>query len=81
MHQNVCDFFTSHKGLLFVGASIVVRPEMEVVTEGDRDLKTLCLSVNNSASDVTVGFPDSLIPLLIGNQTNWSIAFSESSST
>ena len=46
---------------------------MEMVTEGDRDLKTLCLSVNNSAIDVTVGFPDSLIPLLIGNQTNYSI--------
>ena len=48
---------------------------MEVVTEGDRDTKTLCLSVNNSAIDVTVGFPESLIPLLIGNQINWSIAF------
>ena len=42
---------------------------MEVVTEGDRDLKSLCLSVNNSAIDVTVGFPDSLIQQLIGNQT------------
>ena len=54
---------------------------MEVVTEGDRDTKTLCLSVDNSAIDVTVGFPDSLIQQLIGNQTNWSIAFSKSSNT
>ena len=54
---------------------------MEMVTEGDRDLKTLCLSVDNSAIDVTVGFPDSLIQQLIGNQTNWSIAFSKSSNT
>ena len=58
----------------------MVRPEMEMVTEGDRDLKTLCLNVNNSAIDVTVGFPDSLVQQLIGNQANLSIAFSESSS-
>ena len=42
-----------HSAMHFSVAHIVVSPEMKVVTEGDRDLKSLCLSVNNSAIDVT----------------------------
>ena len=35
-------------------------PTNEMVTEGDEEVKTLCLRVNNSDIDITVSFPDDL---------------------
>ena len=49
-------------------ANIVLSPTRETVTEGDREIKTLCLSLNNSAIDATVGFSNDILIQLAGYQ-------------
>ena len=39
---------------LFSEAYIVLSPEREMVTEGDGEVKRLCLAINNSAIDIKV---------------------------
>ena len=42
-------------------ATIVLVPEREVVTEGDEEVKQVCLQITNSAIDVGISFPDALL--------------------
>ena len=44
----------------------MLSPMTETVTEGDRENKTLCLSLNNSAIDATVGFSNDILIQLAG---------------
>ena len=43
----------------------MLSPEAEVVTEGDVGVKSLCLSISNTAIDLNVTFLDD--PILTGN--------------
>ena len=40
-------------------AFIVLSPEIVEITEGDKEVQTLCLNINNSAIDVVVYFSES----------------------
>ena len=47
-------------------AFIVLSPEIVEIMEGDEEVQTLCLSINNSAVDVDVYFSESDLSQLVG---------------